>query len=164
MADTRKPSWIADRKAFPKWVRVEVWQRAGGMCEADGCDSVGKDFDHIKPVSMNGESTLENCRLLCRKCNADKGKWEAKQAALSDKMGGRTGQYARRARRKAKGISGQISKRSFNTKFRKKLDGTVILKELEESNFVRDSDSRNRGGIRPIERFAGQEDEADEDC
>jgi RHS repeat-associated protein len=31
-------------------------------------------LDHINPVDNGGESTLENCQVLCRKCNRAKGK------------------------------------------------------------------------------------------
>ena len=95
---TRRPDHIEKRKPFPKAVRLAVLYRSQGVCEADGCSAVGKDFDHIKAVAVGGKSTLENCRLLCRECNAADGVLVAKAAAKADRQGGRSGQYARRKR------------------------------------------------------------------
>ena len=94
----RRPSHIPKRKPFPKAVKLAVLKRSGGSCEAEGCGNPGRDFDHIDAVAFGGESTLENCQLLCRQCNADKAIDEARRAARADKKGGRSGQYARRKR------------------------------------------------------------------
>jgi hypothetical protein len=55
---SRRPEHIPKRKAFPKPVKAAVLQRSGGMCEAPGCDRVGRDFDHIRPVSIRAETTV----------------------------------------------------------------------------------------------------------
>lgn len=121
----RKPDWIAPRKAFPKEVRLAVLKRSGGMCEIEGCPKVGSDFDHIIPVAFNGPSTLENCRLLCRDHNAEKGGDEATRAAEADRKGGRTGQWARLQARKKAGQGSKIQGRGFSKQYRKKMNGTV---------------------------------------
>ena len=54
-----------DSKAAVKRV---VWQRDGDMCVKCGSD-YAIQTDHIFPKSMGGAYTLENMRLLCRKCN-----------------------------------------------------------------------------------------------
>ena len=100
---TRRPDHIAKRKAFPKAVKLAVLYRSQGKCEAKGCTNTGKDFDHITAVALGGESTLENCRLLCRPCNASLGVVTAKAAAKADRQAGRSGQHKRRKDRKAKG-------------------------------------------------------------
>ena len=110
---SRRPEHIPRRKAFPKPVKAAVLQRSAGMCEAPGCERVGRDFDHIKPVATGGDNSLDNCQLLCRPCNASKGVTEAQDAAKSDRQGGRSGQYARRQRAKEEGRYKPIAGRGF---------------------------------------------------
>lgn len=105
---SRRPSHIPARKPFPRSVKAAVLQRSGGMCEADGCSQVGKEFDHIKAVAIGGLSTLENCRLLCTEHNAEFGIQQARAAAKADRAGGRSGQKARRDRAKANGTHRKI--------------------------------------------------------
>lgn len=62
---SRRPEWIPDRKPFPASVIKAVQERSGGMCETEGCNRPGDEYDHELPVALGGESTLENCRLLC---------------------------------------------------------------------------------------------------
>jgi len=117
---SRRPDYIPRRKAFTKPVKAAVLQRSGGMCEAPGCDRVGRDFDHIRPVATGGDNSLDNCQLLCRPCNAAKGVTEAQDASKSDRQGGRSGQYARRQRAKAAGTHRKwptktIASRKFRT-------------------------------------------------
>lgn len=126
---TRRPDHIPRRKAFSKPVKAAVLQRSGGMCEAPGCTNVGRDFDHIRPVSIGGANSYDNCRLLCRKCNAAKGAQEAQEAAKADRQGGRSGQYARRARAKEKGTYKPISGRGFDRQWKRKLNGTIERKD-----------------------------------
>ena len=63
---TRRPDHIPTRKPFTKAIKAVVLKRSGGMCEAPDCTRPGKDFDHVRPVAIGGESTLENCQLLFR--------------------------------------------------------------------------------------------------
>lgn len=121
----RRPEWIPKRTAFPKAVRAAVLKRSGAMCEIAYCGAVGDEFDHIKPVAFGGESTLDNCRYLCRYHNAELGSETATRAAESDRKGGRTGQYARQQRRKESGRSGNLRSAGFSKTYRKKLNGTV---------------------------------------
>jgi hypothetical protein len=100
------------------------------MCEMPGCNAVGKEFDHYpKPVAKGGLSTLENGRLLCKPHNASTGIQTAKEITKADKQAGRIGQYARRARAKAAGKYRQIQSPGFDTRYRKKLDGTVTRRD-----------------------------------
>lgn len=100
---SRRPDYLPTRKPFSKAIKAEVLKRSAGMCEMEGCNQVGRDFDHVRPVAIGGASTLDNCQLLCRDCNAAKGIQEARDAAKSDRAGGRSGQQARRARAKEAG-------------------------------------------------------------
>ena len=63
-------------RAIPKALRRLVWERDGGRCafvSADGhrCEEIRRlEVDHITPVSLGGESTPDNLRLLCSCHNA----------------------------------------------------------------------------------------------
>lgn len=126
---SRRPDHIPRRKAFTRPVKAAVLQRSGGMCEAPGCDRVGRDFDHVRPVATGGDNSLGNCQLLCRPCNAAKGITEAQDAAKSDRQGGRSGQYARRLRAKEKGTYKPIPGRGFDRQWKRKLNGLVERKD-----------------------------------
>lgn len=123
---SRRPEWIPKRKAFPKAVKAAVLKRSGNFCEMEGCVNIGRDFDHRKPVAFGGESTLENCRLLCRDCNAALGAETATQAALADRKGGRSGQQARRKRKIQDGRYRGIQSRGFDKTRTKKMNGKVV--------------------------------------
>lgn len=110
---TRRPDHIPTRKPFSKAIKAAVLKRSGGMCEAEGCNRPGKDFDHVKAVAFGGKSTEDNCQLLCRECNAEKGIQEGRDAAKADRQGGRSGQYARRQRAKANGTYRKIPGKPF---------------------------------------------------
>lgn len=100
---SRRPVHIPKRRAFPKAVKVAVLNRSGGMCEAEGCNQVGKEFDHDLPVALGGPSTEDNCKLLCGGHHREKTDSDVARIAKADRQGGRSGQYAKRARAKAEG-------------------------------------------------------------
>jgi 5-methylcytosine-specific restriction protein A len=60
---------------FSKKVRSLAFARCSGNCE--GCGAVLKvregEYDHVIPLALGGESTLENCQVLCRPCHRDPG-------------------------------------------------------------------------------------------
>ena len=54
----------------PAQIKRQVWRRDQGRCTYPGCSSKHfLEYDHIQPISLNGKSTLENLRLLCRAHN-----------------------------------------------------------------------------------------------
>lgn len=57
-----------EARYIPRMVQAEVWRRDKGTCTKCG-STYALEFDHIKPYSMGGKSTVENLRLLCRACN-----------------------------------------------------------------------------------------------
>lgn len=64
------------RREFPKHVKLAAWQRCGGHCEC-GCgvkiiSGDGPEYDHIKEDFFDGEPTLENCRVLRKRCHTAK--------------------------------------------------------------------------------------------
>jgi len=66
------------RAEFPKSVKVAVIKRAtiNGVVICEECQSLAKtwDIDHIDPDGLTGKPTLENARLLCKPCHAEKTK------------------------------------------------------------------------------------------
>ena len=53
---------------IPRSIRYQVWRRDQGQCTKCG----GKrnlNFDHIKPIALGGDSSVENLRLMCFHCN-----------------------------------------------------------------------------------------------
>jgi hypothetical protein len=56
---------------IPRDVRGEVWSRDGGRCVECQADDY-LEYDHIIPHSRGGASTVNNVRLLCRRCNLAK--------------------------------------------------------------------------------------------
>jgi hypothetical protein len=123
MTISRRPDHIPTRKPFSKTIKAEVLKRSAGMCEMEGCNQVGRDFDHVRPVAIGGASTLDNCQLLCRDCNAAKGIQEARDAAKADRAGGRSGQQARRARAKSAGTYKPIASKGFQGS--RRFDGSI---------------------------------------
>jgi hypothetical protein len=65
------PSEVMSRE-IPHAVRVAVWQRDQGKCVICGANTY-LEFDHIIPFSKGGANTEANIRLLCRRCNLEKG-------------------------------------------------------------------------------------------
>lgn len=62
-------------RSVPHDVKVAVWQRDGGKCVQCGTGGQGAylEYDHDIPFSKGGASTVNNIRLLCRRCNLSKG-------------------------------------------------------------------------------------------
>ncbi|RYX86705.1 hypothetical protein EON83_00570 [bacterium] len=62
-------------RSVPQSVKTAVWQRDGGKCVQCGIGGRGAclEYDHDIPFSRGGASTVGNIRLLCRRCNSDKG-------------------------------------------------------------------------------------------
>lgn len=92
---------------FTRKQRREMEARAKGCCEK--CGAVLKtsegDADHIIPVELGGESTLENGNWLCRPCHKAKTALDIKAIRKSD-----------RARDKESGAikpKGEIQNRGF---------------------------------------------------
>lgn len=73
------------RREFPKSVKVLAIKRAtvNGVVLCELCGAIAKQFqiDHIIADSHGGEPTLENARLICLPCHAEKTKTDTTIAA-----------------------------------------------------------------------------------
>jgi hypothetical protein len=61
---------VRSRQIAPS-VKKAVWERDGGKCVVCG-STVELEYDHNIPISKGGSNTVNNIRLLCRKCNRSK--------------------------------------------------------------------------------------------
>lgn len=103
------------RNEFPDSVRIAAWERCGGICEC-GCGKpihTRAEYDHIIPSANGGPATLENCQVLREKCH-DKKTREVDRPSI-DK--------SKRIREKRMGL--RAKSRGFDTRWRKRMDGTV---------------------------------------
>lgn len=64
----RNVTGSTETRFIPKMIQAGVWTRDRGACTKCG-GTYALEYDHIKPFSMGGKSTVENLRLLCRACN-----------------------------------------------------------------------------------------------
>ncbi|WP_432563988.1 TerD family protein [Kineococcus sp. SYSU DK003] len=61
-----------DSRRIPHAVKVAVFQRDGGKCVQCGRAEY-LEYDHEIPWSLGGATSEDNLRLLCRRCNQEKG-------------------------------------------------------------------------------------------
>lgn len=63
------------RKAIPKTIRVQVWEKYNKRCAYCGRELLYKDMqvDHVKSIHLNGDNSIENLMPSCRMCNYYKG-------------------------------------------------------------------------------------------
>ena len=109
------------RHEFSLKVKANAALRANGYCEECKRKLLTGDYhyDHEIPDALGGEATIENCRVLCRSCHANKTtKADIPRIAK-----------ANRNYRKAMGIKKPSRfPGARNSRFKKKLDGTVVLR------------------------------------
>ena len=115
------------RNEFSKKTMREAYERSEGLCEGllpsgERCSVPvihKKHFDHIIPDALGGDNTLTNCAVLCVPCHGAKTQkidvpMIAKAKRNFDKH---------RGIRKPSRFPG-----SRDSKFKKKIDGTVVLR------------------------------------
>ena len=76
----RIPEVKTRTRGIPAKIRYDVYLRDNGSCVLCGEDE-NIEFDHIIPFSKGGAHSIENLRVLCRKCNRSRGNnmgWENK--------------------------------------------------------------------------------------
>lgn len=74
----------------PRFSKKGLSIRDNRECQVAGCDDVGSTVDHVVPRSRDGDSTWENCVLMCQAHNSTKGDrtleqlgWELKQRPVA---------------------------------------------------------------------------------
>jgi hypothetical protein len=73
------------------------------------------DFDHSQPRGLYGKTSIANGRAICRDtCHREKTDTDVAMIAKADRMSGtRSGQYARRQKRRALGKAALIRGKGF---------------------------------------------------
>jgi 5-methylcytosine-specific restriction endonuclease McrA len=60
------------RASFSEWVRLrQIILDRDRVCVECG-STVDLELDHVKPLSLGGDDSLDNLQLLCRVCHLDK--------------------------------------------------------------------------------------------
>lgn len=113
------------RREFSRKIRAAVFLRANGCCENPECGARLKTgegiYDHVLPDALGGEPTEENCKLICATCNKAKTADDVRRIRKADRQRDKhTGAFKRSSRP----MPG--SKRS---RFKKKMDGSVVLRD-----------------------------------
>lgn len=64
-----------DLRAFPEDIKMAVWEKQDHICPLchKEFDFEFMEGDHIKPWREGGRTVIENCQMLCRDCNRQKG-------------------------------------------------------------------------------------------
>lgn len=108
------------RREFPMKVRAAAMLRCGGNCEECGRKLVTGDieYDHILADGLGGEPTLENCKVICRGCHKAKTRGDVARTSKADMQ-----------RKKHLGIK---KPSSFQSRFKRRMDGTVIHRDSGE--------------------------------
>lgn len=115
------------RRYLTSKAKTALWKRQGKRCA--GCARTIKhvqdriiEADHMCPIWCGGDNDEDNWQLLCRPCHATKTKREtaarAKMKRLERKRWG--------ALKKPKGR--KLESRGFDTRLRRKFDGTVEVR------------------------------------
>ena len=76
------------RREFSKKTKLQAFERAQGRCE--DCTAKltpGKyRYDHVLPLGLGGESTLDNCRVRCLNCDLPKTSADISQIAKAKRQ------------------------------------------------------------------------------
>ena len=118
------------RLEFTKSVKQASYKRSGGICEChrvpqlrrpEGCGvkliDNGIFFEHIWPVEVSQDNSIDNCAVLTRNC------WREKTFQFDQgyvKKSNRVRDRARGIKKKSKFAC------SRDWQFKKKIDGTVV--------------------------------------
>jgi 5-methylcytosine-specific restriction endonuclease McrA len=117
------PEWIGrdDDQRIPDYVKDRVANKAELYCQQCQRQVSGKlraEFDHETPLILGGKNRESNIQLLCHECHRAKTKLDVKLKAKVS-----------RVRKRHLGIK-KPSKFacSRDSKFKKKIDGSVVLR------------------------------------
>ena len=118
MGTTKRGNLSARRK-------LAIWEREKGKCMVCSVKLVtGKFiFEHVRALELGGTDTDDNIRLTCKGCATEKTKQDHSTAA--------------RAKRKKTSVLGLKQSKTpmpfgKGSKFKKKMDGTVVRRDAGE--------------------------------
>ena len=113
---TTKRGYLSSRR------KLSIWERERGKCMICSVKlTTGRFiFEHVKALEMGGSDTDDNIRLTCKGCATEKTKQDHSQAA--------------RAKKKKVSVLGMKQSKTplpfgKGSKFKKKMDGTVVLRD-----------------------------------
>lgn len=115
------------RSEFNTRTKLKAWEKSEGKCEKCGVKlEVGdaREFDHRIPCALGGDNSLENCVVLCKLCHKEKTSTEDIPRIAK----------ANRVRAKHNGAKKSTFGRlpgSRGSKFKKRIDGTVVVRRDE---------------------------------
>jgi 5-methylcytosine-specific restriction protein A len=114
------PEWIGktDDSAIPVRVKLRVHAKAEGLCAKCGVEAATGQYDHIIPLIIGGENRESNLQFLCTPCHKAKTKLDVKLKAKVARVRSR-----HLGLRKPSRFPG-----SRDSKFKKKIDGSVVLR------------------------------------
>jgi 5-methylcytosine-specific restriction protein A len=118
------PEWIGKtpNTAIPPRVKVAIYLAADGRCAKctrfiDGAKVVGQ-YDHAIPLILGGGHRQSNLQLLCVECHSQKTKLDVKLKSKVAKVQKRHLGIKKPSRFAC----------SRNSKFKKRVDGTVVVR------------------------------------
>jgi len=102
--------------------KLAIWEREKGFCMICGIKLItgGFIFEHVKALELGGSDTDDNIRLTCKPCATEKTKKDHSTAAK-----------AKRSKAAVLGLKESKTPLPFGkgSKFKKKLDGTIVLRK-----------------------------------
>ena len=122
------PEWTGktDDTAIPDRVKLRILDRQDFKCALTGVafgPKLKPEFDHITPLRMGGENRESNLQALIKVAHKTKTSDDRKNIAKSDRI--------RKARMGIKSGAKSAFPGSKGHKFKRKLDGTVVLRGVE---------------------------------
>jgi len=106
--------------------KLAIWEREKGFCMICGIKLItgGFIFEHVKALELGGSDTDDNIRLTCKPCATEKTKIDHSLTAK-----------AKRSKTAVLGLKESKTPLPFGkkSKFKKKLDGTIVLRKGNEN-------------------------------
>jgi 5-methylcytosine-specific restriction protein A len=107
---------MTDRRSLSPTRRVKIFEDAGGRCHICEGKIFGKEWDveHVIPLALGGADDASNMRPAHKSCHGEKTKADAAS-------------WSKAKRIRAKHI-GAKRPSGFQSKYRKKMNGEVVLR------------------------------------
>ena len=120
--------WVGktDDSAFPQSLKIRMFEKSRGFCQKCAVNIKLKpwELDHKIRLKDGGENRERNLQVLCKACHLDKTGGENKSQAKANRVKARTYGIKKAPKR--------IMPGSKASKWKKKVDGTVVLRETDK--------------------------------